>query len=204
MLFFGGIHIFSGHFFAFERIELKRYYTFYKLCHLFLGRLPADYMEYIMSSKIYQIHLFALFQGIHFYSYLQKKVSIVSDYHAVHVQVVNRKNQGYGLPADIWSLGCTVLEMLTRQIPYAELECVRVMLFFSFFLLGVYCYDDGDVVYVLVKHVLLLQLFRCTCLVDFEKILWYSTLQFEVKFSCTHVRAHTHAHMHVFYFCNFY
>lgn len=27
---------------------------------------------------------------------------------------------------------------------------------FFFFLLDVYCYDDGDVVYVLVKHVLLL------------------------------------------------
>ena len=191
MLFFGGIHIFSGHFFAFERIELKRYYTFYKLCHLFLGRLPADYMEYIMSSRIYQIHLFALFQGIHFYSYLQKKVSIVSDYHAVHVQVVNRKNQGYGLPADIWSLGCTVLEMLTRQIPYAELECVRVMLFFSFFLLGVYCYDDGDVFYVLVKHVLLYNCLDILVWLIFEKILWYSTLQFEVNISCTCVRAHT-------------
>ncbi|KAJ8747391.1 hypothetical protein K2173_013093 [Erythroxylum novogranatense] len=38
-------------------------------------------------------------------------------------EVVNRKNQGYGLPADIWSLGCTVLEMLTREIPYSHLEC---------------------------------------------------------------------------------
>ncbi|KAF8405763.1 hypothetical protein HHK36_007840 [Tetracentron sinense] len=36
--------------------------------------------------------------------------------------VVNRKTHGYGLPADIWSLGCTVLEMLTRQLPYADLE----------------------------------------------------------------------------------
>ncbi|CAN4103407.1 unnamed protein product [Withania somnifera] len=37
-------------------------------------------------------------------------------------EVVNRKNQGYGLAADIWSLGCTVLEMLTRQFPYSNLD----------------------------------------------------------------------------------
>ncbi|XP_024451160.2 mitogen-activated protein kinase kinase kinase 1 isoform X2 [Populus trichocarpa] len=42
-------------------------------------------------------------------------------------EVVNNKNQGYGLPADIWSLGCTVLEMLTRQIPYSELESVSAI-----------------------------------------------------------------------------
>lgn len=49
------------------------------------------------------------------------------------MQVVKGKNQGYGLPADMWSLGCTVLEMLTRQIPYSELECVCViLLLFSF------------------------------------------------------------------------
>ncbi|GMP39192.1 hypothetical protein CsSME_00010129 [Camellia sinensis var. sinensis] len=36
--------------------------------------------------------------------------------------VVNRKNHGYGLAADIWSLGCTVLEMLTQKIPYSQFE----------------------------------------------------------------------------------
>ncbi|KAB5568642.1 hypothetical protein DKX38_002435 [Salix brachista] len=41
--------------------------------------------------------------------------------------VVNNKNQGYGLSADIWSLGCTVLEMLTRQIPYSELESMQAL-----------------------------------------------------------------------------
>ncbi|KAG4991618.1 hypothetical protein JHK87_025075 [Glycine soja] len=38
-------------------------------------------------------------------------------------KVVNLKNQGgYRLAVDIWSLGCIVLEMLTRQPPYSDLE----------------------------------------------------------------------------------
>ncbi|KAL5128572.1 Mitogen-activated protein kinase kinase kinase 1 [Glycine soja] len=42
-------------------------------------------------------------------------------------EVVKGKNTGYGLPADIWSLGCTVLEMLTGQIPYSHLECMQAL-----------------------------------------------------------------------------
>ncbi|KAG5133940.1 hypothetical protein JHK82_025128 [Glycine max] len=41
-------------------------------------------------------------------------------------KVVNLKNQGgYRLAVDIWSLGCIVLEMLTRQPPYSDLEGER-------------------------------------------------------------------------------
>ncbi|XP_059648122.1 mitogen-activated protein kinase kinase kinase 1-like [Cornus florida] len=42
-------------------------------------------------------------------------------------EVVNRRNRGYGLAADIWSLGCTVLEMLTRQVPYSHLEGMQAI-----------------------------------------------------------------------------
>ncbi|XP_059630823.1 mitogen-activated protein kinase kinase kinase 1-like [Cornus florida] len=41
--------------------------------------------------------------------------------------VRNQGNQGYGISADIWSLGCTVLEMLTRQMPYFHLECMQAV-----------------------------------------------------------------------------
>ncbi|KAL3814460.1 hypothetical protein ACJIZ3_015728 [Penstemon smallii] len=42
-------------------------------------------------------------------------------------EVVNQRNHGYGRAADIWSLGCTVLEMLTGRIPYSHLEGMQAL-----------------------------------------------------------------------------
>ncbi|EEF28029.1 Mitogen-activated protein kinase kinase kinase, putative [Ricinus communis] len=42
-------------------------------------------------------------------------------------EVVNLKNRGYGLAADIWSLGCTVLELLTGRPPYSHLEGMQAL-----------------------------------------------------------------------------
>ncbi|CAN6207442.1 unnamed protein product [Urochloa humidicola] len=42
-------------------------------------------------------------------------------------EVVNPRRT-YGPAADIWSLGCTILEMLTRQIPYPDMEWTQALL----------------------------------------------------------------------------
>ncbi|KAK1440324.1 hypothetical protein QVD17_06149 [Tagetes erecta] len=42
-------------------------------------------------------------------------------------EVVNNGSKGYGLAADIWSLGCAVLEMLTRKVPYSHLEGMQAL-----------------------------------------------------------------------------
>jgi serine/threonine protein kinase len=87
------------------------------------------------------------------------------------LQVVNNKNQGYGLPADIWSLGCTVLEMLTRQIPYSELESVSTICGTSLYTIILCCqfflerFIDNLRLLLLGSHVLALASLCINCLI---------------------------------------
>uniref|UniRef100_A0A5K3EVP1 mitogen-activated protein kinase kinase kinase n=2 Tax=Mesocestoides corti TaxID=53468 RepID=A0A5K3EVP1_MESCO len=48
-------------------------------------------------------------------------------------ELINASKDGYGYPADIWSFGCTVVEMVTGKLPYHDLDA-----FAAFYRAGYY------------------------------------------------------------------
>ncbi|VDL61062.1 unnamed protein product [Hymenolepis diminuta] len=60
-------------------------------------------------------------------------------------ELINASKDGYGYPADIWSFGCTVVEMVTGKLPYHEASVLKPLDAYAAFYRAGYYSDHPDI-----------------------------------------------------------